>query len=495
MPHGNFFSRILSEVMYTPADLTGYKTPSYGYVVYEFLPKQFQKRFQRIQRARPERRATEHRNHTRRRQRMKHTRLIHVILAVAAICALPYAFAGEASAVRLQVVQEAPAGLPLVSRIIPLTSGPKTHFCGYYGICPWNATGRYLFCLETDFDGREVGPEDIATLYLIDVGTGELKPIAKTGAWNFQQGALVHWLGTAPDRQLIYNDRPDGALCAVILDVDTGEKRILPQPLSAVAHSGEMIASISYARLNKTRPGYGYPGATGPGVDEPHPDNDGLYVTELDSGERRLIVTLDQVFRDQAPPSERVDDTIWFNHVLFNSDDSRIFFLARFKNPVGSLISAVYTVAPDGTDLRCVIPYAWNASHYDWRNARQLMVSSRFQAGHKWLHVLFTDGLDDHAAFAPEVIGQDGHCHFSPDGQWLVSDSYPRGKERLQSLYLGHVDQGSVYEAARLHQPETFKRDWRCDLHPRWSRDGKQLCIDSTHEGTRQVYLVELRWP
>ncbi|HNR32592.1 MAG TPA: hypothetical protein PKI11_17010 [Candidatus Hydrogenedentes bacterium] len=396
---------------------------------------------------------------------------------------------------RMAIADTMPDGFPRVAAVHALTQGPKVHFCNYYGIFPWDATGRYVVCIESDFDGREVRAEDTARVCLVDTETGELRALAVTRAWNFQQGALAHWLGTAPDREIIYNDCVDGAARSVILDVHSGERRELPRAVSAVAHDGKLAACISYARLNKTRPGYGYPGVHEATTDDPHPDNDGLYVMDLASGESRLIVTIDRVFRDRPPPEGRADDVMWFNHVLFNRDDTRIFFLARFKSPVGSLLSAAYTVNPDGSDLRCVVPYEWNNSHYDWRDAKQLMVTSRFQGGSKWLHVLFTDGATDHRPIAPDVLDRDGHCHFSPDGRWLVSDSYPQGPERMQRLFIGDMETEQVREVARFHQPDTFKRDWRCDLHPRWSRDGKRLCIDSTHEGTRQVYLVELAWP
>ena len=32
----------------------------------------------------------------------------------------------------------------------------------------------------------------------------------------------------------------------------------------------------------------------------------------------------------------------------------------------------------------------------------------------------------------------------------------------------------------------------RCDLHPRWNRDGRQVCIDSIHEGNRHMYVLDV---
>jgi len=29
-------------------------------------------------------------------------------------------------------------------------------------------------------------------------------------------------------------------------------------------------------------------------------------------------------------------------------------------------------------------------------------------------------------------------------------------------------------------------------LHPRWNRDGLAVCIDSVHEGERQMYVIDV---
>ena len=43
-----------------------------------------------------------------------------------------------------------------------------------------------------------------------------------------------------------------------------------------------------------------------------------------------------------------------------------------------------------------------------------------------------------------------------------------------------------------FHSDEIFTGDIRCDLHPRWSKDGQMITFDSVHEGSRQIYMVDV---
>ena len=43
-----------------------------------------------------------------------------------------------------------------------------------------------------------------------------------------------------------------------------------------------------------------------------------------------------------------------------------------------------------------------------------------------------------------------------------------------------------------FHSPKEYAGEWRCDLHPRFSPDGRKVTIDSPHTGGRQIYLIDI---
>ena len=90
------------------------------------------------------------------------------------------------------------------------------------------------------------------------------------------------------------------------------------------------------------------------------------------------------------------------------------------------------------------------------------------------------------------VLPSDGHNSFSPDKRWMVCDTYPLGPDRLQQLFLYHVANGNRIDLGMFHAADRFTEDIRCDLHPRWSPDGKTISIDSVHEGSRQIYNLDV---
>lgn len=96
---------------------------------------------------------------------------------------------------------------------------------------------------------------------------------------------------------------------------------------------------------------------------------------------------------------------------------------------------------------------------------------------------------------APDLMPVNGHNTYLPgrNNEWILNDTYP-DQDRKQHPYLYHIPTNRRVALGHFHSPPQYTGEWRCDLHPRYSPDGKQVVIDSTHEGKgRQMYLIDVR--
>lgn len=379
-----------------------------------------------------------------------------------------------------------------------LTRGPRHHFFGYYGICPWNVSGKRLVCLESAFQDRMPAPGEAAAIGLVDANTGTFERVAETRAWNLQQGAMLHWNPRRPEDEILHNDLdPDGRIISVIRNVKSGKKRELPRPVSAVSHDGRHALSLTYGRLGRLRKVVGYGSAVDPYPEDPAPEKDGVFLMDLRKGTVRLVVPIAEVYRLVAAKHPSLQGRhMWFNHTVFNRNGTRFLFLARAYLPPGrQRHTAMFTAKTDGSELREVVSLDKRVSHFDWRNDREIIATYEVD-GRGRKHALFSDGKSDHRAIGDGFLDFDGHCTFAPDGNWLATDRKHRDTRR-QALLIYNLAQGRGYELCRLDmREETYiSGNVRCDFHPRWNRTGTRICFDAIEPkgGTRQLHVVTLQ--
>lgn len=391
---------------------------------------------------------------------------------------------------------ETPSGntvdFPEVSEPIQLINNGKEHlYASYYGINSFSADQKYVTVLETDIKHRLPTENDPATLGMVDLETNEFIPLTTTRAWNFQQGCMAHWLGTSPDSLIIYNDLREGKFISVIMNVHTKkEVKTIPYPVSAVSPNGKEAVSINFGRLRLTRTDYGYGGEGQEAqADVRFPENDGVFLVDLETGKSKLIVSIADV-KNQVPEIPE-DGKEYFNHTLFSRDGSKIFWLARARPKRNT---TAFTVNRDGSNLQRCFPDGWGGSHFDWLSDDELMVTCDYEAK-QTSHVLFTVGQKNYKRLGNGLLDYDGHGTFSPDQKWMITDTYPYGnKLREQKIYLMHMETEAVLPLGKFPEPEEFNGQWRCDIHCRWSPKGDMVGFNSTHTGSRQVYLIKFKF-
>lgn len=379
---------------------------------------------------------------------------------------------------------------------VAVTSGGP-HYFGYYDIQPFNGRQTHLLVLTPPFQDREPAPDDVCEIGLVELATRKYERLTETRAWNFQQGCFIHWHPQAPDDRILYNDRIGDRFVCCDLNIQTGARRVLPRPVSAIDRTGQRATSLSFARLAVTRPGYGYVGLPDAWGDDPAPEQEGVWVMDLATGDHLLAVSLAQL-AELYPDREAVEGQMsWFNHNVISDDGRRFIFLHRFRPnvtpPPRSWTTGLFTAdMADGGNLRHVTGYGL-VSHFDWYRSEAVLVFANHGGGDQNRFWLVPDGEGEASTVAEDEWQTDGHCSYSSDYRWILNDTYPMGERREQSLRLHCPEDGRhVPLGAYAHLGPRDPVAIRCDLHPRFSRDDTLVCFDSTHEGVRQVYVMEV---
>ena len=381
-----------------------------------------------------------------------------------------------------------------------ITHGPKNHLFGYIGhvgTVPWNASGRYIVALRTEFVDRMPGPGDAAEIILLDTENEfAIRAVDESRGWNVQQGTMLYWNPGDPENQFFFNDRDpnSGKVFCVLYDIRE-ERRVreyrfedTPVGNGGVAFDGKHFAAINYARMARLRPVTGYQGAWDWTAGLSAPEDDGVFLVDVETGEKELLVSfreLSEAVRRERPEIDSMP--LFINHTLWSRTGERLFFFARanFRKP--GRLNASFTVARDGTDLRQQETHI--GGHPEW-DAGMRMIGS---IAHR--QVVF----DVDSQQLVELIG-DRELFPDPEGDIALSPN-------LEWLANGYKQDGKVYYVVHNRRTgETFRSegydlygrvsgDLRCDPAPRWNRKGDTLLIPGMMEdGTRQMFILRMPW-
>lgn len=374
-----------------------------------------------------------------------------------------------------------------------ITSPPGYHWFGYYDKLQFDPTQRFVLGMQVGFEHRSPEPEDLITVGMVDLQDGDRWiELGQTRAWCWQQGCMLQWRpGSASE--VLWNDREADRFVCRILDVATGERNTVPWPIYTVSPDGRWGLSVSFSRIGEMYEGYGYAGPPDPDRDRLAPEGSGVWLVDLTTGEGALVLSIAEVAQLPYPHDHILRHKHYMNHLLFSPDGARFEVLHRWCGEgIPSFDTRMITARPDGSDLH-IVDDSGKTSHFIWRDPQHILAWSWHQS-HGDAFYLFEDG---HVPNRAEVVGLEqmpvnGHVSYLPDRDWILNDTYPHGDPPTQTVYLYHVPTDRRFDLAHFANPPEYRGEWRCDLHPRCSRDGKLVTVDAPSEAGRQLYLLDV---
>jgi len=374
-------------------------------------------------------------------------------------------------------------------REIKIISKPNEHFFfGYYDLQPYDSTGTRHLAHKVDFCDRIPCESDVCELGYIDLSTGEFTKLAETTAWNFQQGALLQWY--KDDNHIAYNVRTPNGCATQIMNIVTGKKRTLPMACANISKDGKYGLCVNMSRIFDFRPGYGYSDIPDPYYDINVPEDDGITLMDMQTGECKMILTY-KTIADTFPEEPFSSEKIVVNHITFNPSGTRFMFLLRNFPRDGIPWDTQFITSDLEGNMYLMTNYVRN-SHYHWKNDTEILMMSSHNCSLQNDYQLRRDLSSEYTSYDyPETHDMDIHCLFNPNTRYFSGDGYPDA-ERYRPLYLIDTLKDKATLLANVYSYPTANTDIRCDLHARWNPKGTKLSFDSSHPGYRCICEIDV---
>lgn len=385
--------------------------------------------------------------------------------------------------------------MKIINKSVPvrrISPADGEYFFGYYDLPAMR--GALHLAHKAPFADRLQKKGDRALVGVIDTDSEKFEELDETEAWNFQQGAMLQW-NPAESDEIIYNCVADGEYRAAVMNIKTGKKRFLDMPVANVSPKGDYALSVNFSRIYDFRPGYGYASFADRFYYKNHPEDDGIFLTDIKTGKSKMIISLDELWNFAGSHFNGNDQKIAINHITFNTDGSRFLCLVRnFVKPGEQLITATVTANADGSDMFLLSDFAIQ-SHYNWRDRENVIFyasGKELSCSRGWANnYILRDKSHSGEPVADYFFVGDNHMSYSPDRALLLADTYPDGN-RMQALRIYDFAKDMLINIGKFYSLPRSVIDIRCDLHPRWDNEGKRISFDSTHEGIRGIYMTDI---
>jgi len=386
-------------------------------------------------------------------------------------------------------------------RLYRLRANDSPTFFGYYDKTPFSPDNERILAMamKCNRDWRRGAANfplrlGYFELYEVMAGSPIFHQFGESSTWSWQQGSMLQWFPRKGGNLVIYNRLVDGQYGAVVQDI--ASKLIIKSyrmPIYTIDPAGENAVSLNFSRLERLRPGYGYCNLPDATVNDPCPAEEGIWHMDLETGNFELLISIKEVADLEKMPS-MIGAVHYVNHLLFSPDGQRLAFLHLWlpneRNPQQRHNRLMLYDFDEGSlqtlDDKAIV------SHFCWLSNNEIL-AFRYRRQSDSGYYIYTFDPNRGWLCVPLrslEVSKDGHPSLSPNGEWLVIDTYP-DELGYRHLYFHSLHKAKTLTVGKFFSPFRYRGFLRCDLHPRWDRIGKWVCIDSVHEGKRAIYVLD----
>ena len=373
-----------------------------------------------------------------------------------------------------------------IERISP--NDEYEYFFGYYDKSPWDISDRYMIALQVKNAHKVPDSIEEAKIVVFDtLNNNKMEIIGTTHCWNTQQGCMAQWLAPDFKDKIIYNDFRNNKYVSVIYNfISKKEEKVFDMPIYDVSKDGKFALTLDFSRLHRLRKGYGYANIDEVTKNEKCPDKTCIWKIDLSTGEISSVIKYTDLAKFDT--REEMNGAIHkVNHIMISPNGKKFMVLHRwFKH--NEKFTRLVTMNIDGSDMYNLSDDNF-VSHCCWKNDNEILSFLR-KKDTKDHYYLMKDKTNEYKMFWEE-LNTDGHCTYSPNGKYIITDTYPNRK-RMANIYLCEENKHSK-KIARVFAPFKYDNDVRCDLHPRWDHSNQKICFDSVHEGKKELYITQIK--
>jgi hypothetical protein len=372
--------------------------------------------------------------------------------------------------------------------VISVINSNSESFFGYYDKLPFNINGYILYHQTNYSTAKKPNPENSVQIVLNkQYDNNEPKVIAESKAYNWQQGTRLQWLN---EKFFIFNDFDENEkqYTSRVFSISVNKEiKRFNLPIED-AFKSDYFLSLNFRRLQTLRPDYGYQNLPPLNNNElQNLENDGIWHVNYKNNESKLLISLKDIVNIKYKKRFKNADH-YINHIMISPNGERFIFLHRYfkkgKRFDRLLISDRY-----GNEIKVLADYEM-VSHCYWidnNNIIGYLNNDKKEAGFYLINVNTGEFIN----YADGRLDAQGDGHPNVSGKWFVCDSYP-DKSRMQHLTLNNLETGKSINLGEFFHGFKYNGETRCDLHPRFSHDGKKVFFDSVFDGNRNMYMLNL---